>query len=85
MKVNGVVIPLGTLAGAREYMQSKSRFTAAEIEAFISTSLSLCMDKAIARDAAYRAADRLLQRERKGGRIAYSRGYWSAVGVSEAR
>lgn len=79
MKVDGVIIPMEALDKARRYMARRSRFTALDVTDVIGAGLEECgMPGQV--DVACRAADRLLQQERKAGRIVFISGSWRNVG-----
>lgn len=80
MKVHGVVVPVDALEEAKRMMARRSRFTANEVETVIRGKLIDDMDIVTAGDVAFRAADRLLQQERKAGRIVFISGSWRNVG-----
>lgn len=80
MKVHGVVVPVEALEEGRRLMARRSRFTANEVETVIRAKLIDDMDIVTAGDVAFRAADRLLQQERKAGRIVFVSGSWRNVG-----
>jgi hypothetical protein len=79
VKVDGVVVPVEALDKARRYMARRSRFTATNVMGVIVEALHEAgMSGQV--DVAYRAADRLLQQERKAGRIVFMSGSWRNVG-----
>lgn len=81
MKVHGVVVPVAALEEGKRLMARRSRFAAHEVETAIRRKLiEDSMDVGTAGDVAFRAADRLLQQERKAGRIVFISGSWRNVG-----
>ncbi|MGL4640547.1 MAG: hypothetical protein ACRCVX_12570 [Shewanella sp.] len=69
MKSYGVIVPEGVLQAGLDAMTGQ--FTAAHVEAAILQAD--CPAGAIAS----RVTDKLLQRERRAGRIEFSKGFWT--------
>ena len=80
MRVYGVLVPTEALDAVRAWMQAKSElFTASEVTVqMIAAGVPrhLATMRRNGEPVAYRAADRLIQAERKAGRIAYTSGFW---------
>lgn len=67
--VDGVVITDAQIADATEALKQMSYFTYSEVQCQLHAA-------GVNRNAAYRGADRLLQKLRKSGLIAYASGKW---------
>lgn len=80
MKVNGVVVPATALDAAKAFMARRSRFTVGDVMIVLDEAMQQAGMPAGQIDLVMRTAERLLQQERKAGRIVYMSGKWRTVG-----
>ena len=78
MKIYGIEITEVQIEACLKRMRSHGEFMAGDIAAHVVDRIADA-NSSVRENVAYRLADRLIQRERKAGRIKYDGKYWNST------